>query len=93
MTGSAIPIGLVRIIAKKAQDCKEVIKAVDAKNGELTRDRLVECFMTDLDMMRLTIGMEHEILGNIPNMEEDDGFKEQMKEVVSSFWTKPASSS
>ena len=92
MASPSIPVELLTPIVKKAINCKELVEAVDEDNEELTRDKLAECIMTDIELMRLLLGEDCSILGAIPTGEDDDEFRKKVKAVAAKVRFDPPNS-
>ena len=81
MTGLLIPQELMGPLNRQLENCKNLIAALDAGNGELTRDILADCVMTDFHLLRIVFDGDYLTQGSIQFVAKDVEYRAKVKEV------------
>ena len=76
-----MPPEVAAVFMKKLLGCKQLSDSVKAKNKQLVLDALIECAMTDIQLVRHIPGLDKLGLSPVINDEQEAEFKINLRKI------------
>ena len=85
MVGTDMPLEAESVFIKKILAYKELLNSVKTENPEIILNTLIDCAMTDIQLMRVIPNLDQSGLIKIMGREEEMAFKKRLQTIHASW--------